>query len=237
MRVELLGVVAAGLAGRAVRPAPRSSGARFHFTLQASRITRGFGQLLGALNTSFRNRFDRSRQRRGGRRCDDWHDAPEALAHTCNLGVWHGISAHDLAESSLMLDPLGQSYPLQLAHAMGGEAPVACADLGQAPGKHKPFGATTLSKLTDAGAVLTALGAAPAWRFSKRGEPVPSERLNCQALPSRSSRANASNAAGASHIAIGGVISHRTNESRHRSARATPSRERPARPHRRCRSA
>lgn len=92
--------------------------------------------------------------------------APEVLSKMCNLGVWHGIGAHDLAQTTLMIDPLGQSYPLQLARAMGGSAAVACADVGNfLAGRHQPLGATSISHLSDVGGVLAALGSAPTGEY------------------------------------------------------------------------
>ncbi len=89
------------------------------------------------------------------------------LSRMCNLGVWHGITAHDLAQTSLMVDPTGQSYPLQLARAMGSGAAVACANLSDTlAGRHKPIGTTNISKLADSGAVLAALGVSPSDEFT-----------------------------------------------------------------------
>lgn len=84
--------------------------------------------------------------------------APDVLSRMCNVGVWHGITAHELAATRLVVDPHGRSYPVQLAHAMGGAA-VACADVGRhLSGRHEAIGTTGVSKLADTGAVLAALG-------------------------------------------------------------------------------
>ena len=89
-----------------------------------------------------------------------------SLSRMCNLGVWHGISAHDLAQHALFIDARKKSYPLQLANSMGGQAPVACALLGLGlAGRHEAIGAASLQKLSDAGGILAALGASPGGEF------------------------------------------------------------------------
>lgn len=88
------------------------------------------------------------------------------LQRMCNVGVFHGISAHDLAQKHLLFDTRGRSYPLLLANAMSSDAPVACADLGTwLPGHHDAIGSASVQKLTDAGGVLAALGAQPPGEF------------------------------------------------------------------------
>lgn len=93
------------------------------------------------------------------------------VVDAATFGVWHGITAHDLAQTTLMVDPNGQSYPLQLARAMGASAAVACANVGDSlSGRHKPVGSTNISKLSDSGAVLAALGASPPNEFTPSRE-------------------------------------------------------------------
>lgn len=95
------------------------------------------------------------------------------LTKMCNLGVWHGISAHDLAQHALFIDGRSKSLPLQLAHAMGGQSPVACALLGRSlAGRHEPFGAASLQRVSDAGGVLAALGASPGGTFVPERAPA-----------------------------------------------------------------
>lgn len=96
-----------------------------------------------------------------------------SLQRMCNLGVWHGISAHDLAQHALFIDGRSKSYPLMLANAMGGQSPVACAQLGTTlSGRHDAIGAASLQKLSDAGGVLAALGASPGGEFVPQRGPA-----------------------------------------------------------------
>lgn len=95
------------------------------------------------------------------------------LRRMCNLGVWHGISAHDLAQHALFIDGRTKSYPLQLANAIGGQSPVACAQLGtHLSGRHDAIGGASMQKLSDAGGVLAALGASPPGEFIPQRGPA-----------------------------------------------------------------
>lgn len=88
------------------------------------------------------------------------------LQRMCNVGVFHGISAHDVAQKALLNDERGKSYPLRLANAISADAPVACANVGVfLPGHHDAIGGASVQRLTDAGGVLAALGVQPAGEF------------------------------------------------------------------------
>ncbi len=62
---------------------------------------------------------------------------PEVLAKLCTAGVAHGYSDHVGGPRQFFIDDRAQSYPLQLAVAMGGEAAFRCAHFGpRLPGDH-----------------------------------------------------------------------------------------------------
>lgn len=88
------------------------------------------------------------------------------LRRMCNVGVFHGISAHDVAQKHLLFDSRGRSFPLQLANAMSADSPVACANVGVfLPGFHEAIGSASVQKISDASGVLAALGAQPGGEF------------------------------------------------------------------------
>lgn len=130
----------------------------------------------------------------------------DVLARMCNLGVWHGISAHDLAQKVLLTGGPLRSYPLLLAQAMGGQAPVACANVGlPLAGRHEAMGAVSVQRLSDAGGVLTALGASPG------GDLVPSREaallgLRTSARLSAATLAKNQRSLGSLTAAMGSVV-------------------------------
>jgi hypothetical protein len=85
-----------------------------------------------------------------------------ALQHMASIGVRHGLSSHTAAQPANWSTPNGQSYALQLAQALGGNAAIKCAVLGSSmvPGSHPAIGSISMQQITDMGSTIAALGGA-----------------------------------------------------------------------------
>lgn len=82
----------------------------------------------------------------------------EARQRMAAVGVRHGLSAHPAAQQALWMDG-NKSYPIQLAAALGGDAAVRCAAIGQLPpGNHRAIGDVSMQQIRDLGTVIAALG-------------------------------------------------------------------------------
>ncbi len=89
--------------------------------------------------------------------------SPWAKSHMASIGVRHGISAHEAAQSSNLFDGK-RNYAIALAAAMGGDAPIKCAAIHTfTPEAPRPaIGNVSLQLITDLKAVIRTLGGGPA---------------------------------------------------------------------------
>jgi hypothetical protein len=84
-----------------------------------------------------------------------------ALQHMATIGVNHGLSDHDAAQTAVWSD--GQrSYALQLANSIGGDAAIKAAVLGNLPDGPGPAeGDVTYQTITDMSTTIAALSGSP----------------------------------------------------------------------------
>ena len=82
----------------------------------------------------------------------------EARQRMAAVGVRHGISAHPAAQRALWMN--GQrSFPVELAAALGGDAAIRCAAIGNMPpGTHRAIGDVSMEQIRDLSTVIAALG-------------------------------------------------------------------------------
>ncbi len=87
--------------------------------------------------------------------------SPYALAHMSTVGVRHGITNHETAQSSDFSNG-GRSYVLRLAQEMGGDAAIKAVQLGGrgVPGPKPTEGGVSLQTITDMKSTIAALGGA-----------------------------------------------------------------------------
>jgi hypothetical protein len=80
------------------------------------------------------------------------------------LGVAHGLTDHDASQMQKWWSSSSKSYILQLADALGGDAAIKAAVVGndEIPGPAPPENGTTLQSIGDMEATIAALGAAGA---------------------------------------------------------------------------
>jgi hypothetical protein len=75
-----------------------------------------------------------------------------------SIGVRHGLSSHPAAQKALWNEG-NRSYPIQLSRALGGDAAIRCAALGQMPpGEHRASGDVSLQRVRDLSTTIAALG-------------------------------------------------------------------------------
>lgn len=73
-----------------------------------------------------------------------------ALGKLCTAGVAHGYSDHTGGQRQFFVDARAQSYPLQLAAAMGGTAAFRCVHFGgRLPGDHPARGGVSMIGVPD----------------------------------------------------------------------------------------
>jgi hypothetical protein len=82
-----------------------------------------------------------------------------ALDHMASVGVDHGLTAHESAQTS-MWTMNNRSYALMLANALGGDSPIKAANIGSQMiyGDHPAEGTVSLQGITDMRATIVALG-------------------------------------------------------------------------------
>ncbi len=82
-----------------------------------------------------------------------------ALSHMATVGIRHGITSHAAAQTADFSDGKN-SYALQLADAMGGDASIKAVQAGSRsqPGPHPAIGSTSLQVITDMKSTIAALG-------------------------------------------------------------------------------
>lgn len=79
-------------------------------------------------------------------------------SHFGVLGCAHGSTDHGNAQNLAWLDGAGASYPLMLASAMGGDASIKCAAVGNMfNGNHPAYNGTSVQRINDMAATITAL--------------------------------------------------------------------------------
>jgi hypothetical protein len=85
-----------------------------------------------------------------------------AQQHMATIGVNHGLSGHDSANTANWSSPNGMSYPVMLASAMGGTAALKCVTVGQdgVPAPTPAVGSVSMQQITDMGSTIAALGGA-----------------------------------------------------------------------------
>jgi uncharacterized protein (DUF1501 family) len=81
-----------------------------------------------------------------------------ATQHMSTIGIHHGLTSHDPAQVADFSDGT-RSYPLMLANALGGTAPIKAAVLGSATpqGPAPTEGGISLQQITDLGSTIQAL--------------------------------------------------------------------------------
>ena len=79
-------------------------------------------------------------------------------SHFAALGVAHGSTDHGNAQTLAWIDGTGASYPLALASAMGGDASIKAAVIGNnINGTHNALNGVSLQRINDMAATITAL--------------------------------------------------------------------------------
>ncbi len=90
-----------------------------------------------------------------------------ALTHMASIGVRHGLSSHDAARNAIW-NMGAKSYPIMLASAMGGDAAIKYASVGDIRpyGANTPINGVSVQTINDLQSALDAMG---------DGAPDPSE--------------------------------------------------------------